>query len=209
MSGGNSIKETSAQVALAQHAQLLMDDYKARWLPVQQNLASQIEAMGKPGSPQRTEAAGKASTDTAIQFSRAQGALEKSLTNRGAAPGSGRFAAGVTGLGDDAAKSSSLNQMISGQQIDDAYTKGLGALTAIGQGQSAEVSQGLTNQAQTSGLQAEADAKAALEDRMAMGGAIGTGLGMAGQKSMSGGAGGKMTDSSGLPNMPGMFPSWG
>mgnify|MGYP001554427192 FL=1 len=46
MSGGsNSVQETSAQKALAQHASDLMADYKARWLPVQQNLASQIESL--------------------------------------------------------------------------------------------------------------------------------------------------------------------
>lgn len=182
--GGSGIQETSAQRALAQHAQLVMNDYKARWLPVQQQLAAQIEAEGKPGSWQRTEAAGKASTDTAIKFGQARGALESALTNRGAAPGSGRFDAGVAGLSASEAKSSGLGQMMSDQQITDAYTKGLGALVSIGQGQSAEVSQGLTGQAQASGMQAEADAQAALADQMAVGGAVGTALGMGAQQYM-------------------------
>lgn len=175
--GGNKIQETAAQKALAVHAQNLMADYKARWLPVQQQLASQIEDMGKEGSWQRREATGKASTDTAIQFGQAEGTLEKALTNRGAAPGSGRFNLGVSNLGADAAKSSGLNQMISDQQIDDAYTKGLGALTAIGRGQSAQVTQGLEQQARTSGMQAQADAEAALMNQEAIGGAVGTAAG--------------------------------
>jgi hypothetical protein len=203
MSGSSGkVQETSAQKALAQHAKLVMDDYTARWLPVQQNLATQIESMGKPGSWQRSEAAGKASTDTAIQFSGAQGALEKSLSNSGAAPGTGRADLATTGLGFDAAKSSGLGQMISGQQIDDAYTKGLGALTQIGQGQATSVSNSMENQAATSGLQAQADAKAALMDQMGIAGGVGTAIGLAGQQySKSGGH-----DSSGLPNIPGMGP---
>jgi hypothetical protein len=179
MSGGSSsVQETSAQKALAEHAQNLMADYKARWLPVQQNLASQIESLKSPDSPFRKEAAGKASTDTAIQFSEAQGALGKALSNHGAAPGSGRADLATVGLGADAAKSSGLNQMISGQQIDDAYTKGLGALTQIGQGQSAQVGASLENQAAASGQQAQADARAALEDQMGIGGAVGTAVGL-------------------------------
>src|ERR1700747_2149675 len=107
MSGGSStqVQETSAQKALAQHAQEVMNDYTARWLPVQKNLASQIESMGAKGSWQRTEGAGKATTDTAIQFSGAQGALSKSLANGGAELGSGRADLATAGLGADAAKS--------------------------------------------------------------------------------------------------------
>lgn len=203
MSGGSGqVQETSAQKALAQHAQLLMNDYKARWLPVQQNLATQIESLRSPTSPQRLAAAGKATTDTALQFSTAQGALSKSLADHGDALGSGRADLTTAGLGLDAAKSSGLGQMISGEQIDQAYTQGLGALAAIGQGQSAEVNTGLENQAANSGVQAQADAKAALQNAMGIGGAVGTGLGLAGQKYGSPAG----HDSSGLPNIPGFGP---
>jgi len=185
MSGkGGQIKETSAQVALAQHAQLLMDDYKQRWLPVQQNLASQIEAEGAPKSWQRTEAKGKASTDSAIQFSQAEGGVEKALANRGAMPGSGRFNTAVTGVGSDQAKSSGLNQMISDQRINQAYTEGLGALTSIGQGQSAQVTNGMREQARDSAMQAQADAQASLANEEGVGGAVGTALGYAGQQGL-------------------------
>lgn len=170
--GGSQIPETAAQKALAANAAERLADYKTRWLPVQQQLASQIEAEGKPGSWQRTEAMGKASTDTAMQFGKVQGAVESSLTNHGAAPGSGRFAAGVTGTAADASKSSGLGQMISDQQITDAYTKGLGALAAIGQGQSAQVANSMTQQAQSSALQAQADARASLENNEAIGGVV-------------------------------------
>lgn len=203
MAGGSGqVQETSAQKALAANAQARMDDYKARWLPVQQNLAAQIQAEGKPGSWQRTEAAGKASTDTAMQFGHVQGAVEASLSNHGAAPGSGRFAAGVTGTASDAAKSSGLGQLISDQQITDAYTKGLGALAAIGQGQSAQVATSMEQQASASALQAQADAKASLEGREAVGGALGSAAGYGVQQYAAPGG----HDSSGYPQLPGFGP---
>lgn len=185
--GGGGVQETAAQKALAVNAQRQMDDYKTRWLPVQQRLAQQIQDEGKPGSWQRTEAVGRASTDSEMQFSQARGALEHALTNRGAAPGSGRFNLGVSGLAADESKSSGLGQMISDQQITDAYTKGLGALTQIGQGENAQVASGLENQARDSSLQAEADAQAALANQMAVGGAVGTAIGM-GSQQLAGGA---------------------
>jgi hypothetical protein len=182
--GSGQVQETSAQVALAQHAQLMMDDYKKRWLPVQQNLASQIEAEGAPNSWQRAEAKGKASTDSAIQFSQAEGGVEKALSNKGVLPGSGRFDTAVTGMGADQAKSSGLDQMVSDQRITQAYTEGLGALTAIGQGQSAQVSNGMQQQARDSAMQAEADARSSLMAEEGIGGAVGTALGYAGQQGL-------------------------
>ncbi len=182
--GSGQIKETSAQIALAQHAQDLMADYQQRWLPVQKNLASQIEAEGAPNSWQRAEAKGKSSTDTAIQFSQAQGAMEKSLSSKGVMPGSGRFDLGVAGMGADQAKSSGLGQMISDQRITQAYTEGLGALTAIGQGQSAQVTNGMERQAQDSAVQAQADARASLMGEEGTMGAVGTALGYAGQQGL-------------------------
>ena len=183
--GGGQQQETSAQRAMAEHATNLLADYKARWLPVQQQLASQIEAEGAPGSAARKEAVGKASTDTAIQFDQAKGALEKSLTNSGAAPGSGKSNLAITGMGADAAKSTGLSAMISDQQIDDAYMKGLSALTAIGRGERASVGNALASQAQQSSYQASADANASLMERQGIAGAVGQVAGYGLQSAMS------------------------
>lgn len=181
--GGGSIPETAAQKALAQHAVDVMGDYQTRWLPVQLNLASQIKEEGGQSSWERTEAKGRASTDTAIQFGRARGALERGLTNAGAHPGSGRFAMAESGLSANEGKSSGLGQMISDQQITHAYTQGLQALTQIGRGQAATVGSGMAQQARNSAVQAQADASASLQEAEGTAGlageAIGAGFGMA------------------------------
>ncbi len=164
-SKAGQVQETGAQRAQAEHALLLLGDYKQRWLPVQQKLASTIEQEGAKGSAARRLAAGKSSTDVAMNFDKAQGALEKSLTNSGAAVGSSKSNLAITGLGTDAAASTGVGHMMSEQAIDDAYTQGLGALTALGRGERATVGANMSNMAANSASQASADAASALATR--------------------------------------------
>lgn len=158
-------KETAAQKAQAEHAMLLLQDYKQRWLPVQQRLAQTIEANGAKDSAARKLAAGKASTDTAMAFDKAQGGLEKSLSNNGVGPGSSRANLAITGVGDDIATSKGLGGVMSDQAIDDAYTQGLGALASIGRGERAQVGANMSTMAKASAEQAQADAEASFAER--------------------------------------------
>lgn len=158
-------EETAQERAQAQHALDLMTDYKKRWLPVQQRLASTIEQEGAPDSVARRLAAGKASTDTAMQFDKAGQQLDKNMSNAGVLPGSSRSNLATTGLAADAAASTGLGHMMSEQQVDDAYTQGLGALTALGRGERATVGTSLTSMAKQSAGQAAADAQASLMAR--------------------------------------------
>lgn len=175
MSGGgkNQIQETVQQRAAVDHAVNLMKDYRQRWLPVQENLAKHIVESGQAGSRERVAATGRASTDNAIQFGQAGGAVEKSLANKGVAPGSARFNLGITGLGEDQAKSRGMGAVMTDQMVDDAYTKGLTALMQTGRGERAQVGDALGDQAQSSGRQAQMDAEAALQERAGQAGLVG------------------------------------
>lgn len=157
--------ETAQERAQAQHALDLMQDYKKRWLPVQKRLASTIEQMGEKDSAARRLATGKASTDTAMQFDKAGMQLEKGLSNSGVGPGSSRSNLAIAGMGTDAASATGIGHMMSEQQVDDAYTQSLGALTALGRGERATVGTSLTNMARQSASQAQADAQASLMAR--------------------------------------------
>jgi len=159
------VQETAAQRAQAEHAMNQLNDYKQRWLPVQQKLASTILEQGEKGSEARRLAAGKASTDTAMSFDKANSALEKGLTNAGAAPGSAKANLAMTGLGADEAAAGGLGHLMSEQQMDDAYTQNLGALMSLGRGERATVGTSMTNMARASAEQASADAQAALLQR--------------------------------------------
>jgi len=172
--------ETAAQKAQATHAVQQLQDYKQRWEPVQAQLASTIEQEGKTGSAARKLATGKASTDTSMQFDKAKTQLNAGLSNSGVAPGSGRAVTAGAGMGADAAGSKGLNEMMSDEAVTDAYTQGLGALTALGHGNAATVGQNMTQQAQASGQQAAADANASLQSYENKAGVVGqvTGFGL-------------------------------
>lgn len=172
------VGETPQQRALADYATQQLGDYKQRWLPVQQMLAAHIESIGRPDSYERRAAAGKANVDTSMSFDRAQGALEKSLSNAGVNVGSSRNKLAVAGMGEDQAKTTGIGHMITDQQIDNAYTQGLQALTAIGRGEKANVTQGMAAQAQESAATAQASAQASEMERAGAMGAAGQAAGM-------------------------------
>ena len=169
------VPETAQQKALADHSVTLLQDYRQRWLPVQQKLASRIEQEGAPGSDARKIAAGKASTDTAMAFDQAGKGLEESLSNAGVNPGSARANLAIAGMGTSAAASTGLGRMMSDQAIDDAYTQGLSSLTALGRGEKANVGTVMAEEAQQSGITAQTNANIAAmkaEGNAAMGGQL-------------------------------------
>jgi len=171
--GPKEQQETPAQKALADHAVNLLQDYKQRWLPVQQRLAQTIEQSGEKDSAARRLAAGKSSTDVATQFDKAEGGLEKSLSNSGVGPGSSRANLGVTGMGTDAAAATGMGHVMSDQAIDSAYTESLGALTMLGRGERAQVGQSMSAQAADSAAQSAADAQTSEMSREGNAGLIG------------------------------------
>lgn len=193
--GGDKQKESPQERLQAEHAREVYTDWKKRWLPLQQQLARSVTAMGDVDSNQRKLASGKATTDTAIQFKAASDKLEKTITNSGAGLGSGRMVTATTGLDDDASKSRAMGLMVSDQQIDDAYIQGLSALTSIGQGERAQVGDALGIQARQGAQQAQMDAEIALANRAGNAELIGQFAGYGLQQGM------KPKGSPGLPNM--------
>lgn len=159
------VQETPQQAALVQKAKEQYADYKARWMPLQKNMATQIQQLGEKDSTARLRAKGRANVETQAKFGQAQGAVEKALTNSGRGPGSAAFNLGVTGLASDKATSAGAGMAAADQAIDDAYVSGLSALTQLGRGEKATALQGETQLAAMSGRQASADAAAAADAR--------------------------------------------
>jgi Holliday junction resolvasome RuvABC endonuclease subunit len=174
----NQIEETSQQKAMAEFATKQLQDYKTRWLPVQQRLATQIQASGQRDSSARESATGRTSTDAAINFAQAEGALSKALAARGANVDSSRSKLAMTGMGEDKAKTAGMSAMVADQEIDDAYTKGLMALTNIGRGERADVAAGLESQAQRSARDAATSAQISASQRAGEAGIVGQAAGL-------------------------------
>lgn len=181
----DDINETPQQRALTEQAVNQFADWKRRWLPVQKNLINQIQTMGAPGSREREAAKGRASTDNAIAFGKAQGALEKTLSGAGVNAGSSRFKLAETGIGEDQATSRGLGAMLSEQQMNDAYVQGLQAITAMGRGERAQVADSLTQQARSSSRQAAADAESSALERAGNANLVGTVAGVGLQQMLS------------------------
>jgi hypothetical protein len=159
------VEETAQQRAMAELAMNRFTDWKQRYLPLQQRLIKQITDMGAPGSRVRESVSGRAATDTAMSFAKAQGGVQKALTDSGAQAGSSKFNLGVAKLGEDQAKSKGLGMALSDQLIDDAYLEGLASLAATGRGERAQATRGVERAGAVSGRQAAADAEAAAMNR--------------------------------------------
>jgi len=206
-----TIKETPQQKAMAEVASAQLADYKARWLPVQKALAQNIQQAGAAGSAERKAAAGRASTDSAVQFGQAKEQVEAKVAQTSGGIGSSKSKMAMAGLGDDEATSRGLGFVAADQAIDQAYLEGLGQLAAIGKGERGGAMRGMASIAASSGRQAQADAEIAATRRAGNAQLIGQVAGM-GMSAAASGAFGN-SGSWGAPDMPGdqptSLPTWG
>ena len=178
MGGKSKVDETPQQRALAQYAMNQLRDYKQRWLPVQKQLAAQIQQQGAPSSYARQDAAGKNATDVAMSFGKGAGVLQKTLANNGVDVGSSKAKLALGGMGADEAKTRGLGAMITDQQMDDAYTQGLASLTAIGRGERTMAAEGLADRARSSARDSAQSAEISASERAGMAGMAGQAAGL-------------------------------
>ena len=162
--GGGQVQETSKERALAEVGVQQMQDFKTRWLPVQQRFAKSVTEAGAADSFQRRQAVSKAALDTTARFGQAADKLDATAAASGQL-GSSKQKLGLTGLQSDRATSTGLAETAANSAVDDAYVSGLNAVTALGRGEKSTAIGGLQTSAALSGRQAAADADQALADR--------------------------------------------
>lgn len=173
------VEETQAQRDMAQIASEKMADYEKRWLPVQENLATKVQEMGKADSAQRLQAKGGAAADSRAQFGTAADKVEQAQVASGAGVGSGRFNLAQANLATDQARATGMNVATADQHIDEQYLAGLTDLMKLGKGESRAATGNLMNVAQLSGRNAQADAELSAQQRSGMMSNIGSVAGMA------------------------------
>lgn len=184
MDGGN-VRETPAQKALAEHASNLMADYKARWAPVQQRMIETTNVMGAPDSAQRRAATGRAAADVEARFGVAEQKAQAGLAATSGGIGSSKAKLGLGGLSLDKAAAKGQNVSLSDAAVDNAYLQGLAGIAAMGRGEKAAVSTGLTQQADWSAKQAQQDADLSLQNRMGYASLAGQAAGLGFAKKLS------------------------
>lgn len=170
-------KQTAAQKAQAEVAVQQLQDFRTRWMPVQQRLAESIVDMGGRNSFQRKQARGMATTDTATQFGDAQTKLREQSEAAGMG-GTSRQKLAIAGLGEDQGVSAGMGLGNADQRIDDAYLQGLTSVMQLGRGEKATAMQGMGDIARRSGAQAASDASLALQQRAGQAQVAGQALGL-------------------------------
>jgi len=167
--------ETAEERELAGIAAESYDDWRQRWLPLQQEFFEDMQDV----EPRRMEALGSANADYAQAFGRAERGLESSLMAGSGGPGSGRFAMGLGGFSLDRAQSTGQGMADVDSLIDDQYAAGLQSLIDMGRGERSNALQGMSQAADVAQRQAFSDAQTAFSNRAANMNAIGTGVGLA------------------------------
>lgn len=188
----DGVHQTPQQKAQAEVAIQQLQDFRQRWMPLQQRLAETINKSGGRDSFERKQAQGMASTDTAAQFGSAQQKLREQSEAQGMG-GSTKQKLAMAGLGDDAATSTGMGIASADQRIDDAYVQGLGQVMALGRGEKATAVRGMSDMARQSGMQASNDAAMALQQRAGQAQVVGQALGMGLSGALSPGPGPSFT----------------
>lgn len=174
--GGDKPKETAEEKALAEIGLERYQDYKTRFVPVENMAIDKVLTdLNKPADV----GAGWANTSTQMAFSKLEPQMTRGLTLRGAEAGSGAFTGAVTGLVRDRTKASSLSQVNAGIFKRAQDINNLESLINIGQGQANSSLSGLTDVANAANRQAIIDAQAAAAARAAVGQTVGTVAGVA------------------------------
>lgn len=166
--------ETAEQREMAAIAAESHEDWRQRWLPLQQEFFEDTP----DAEPRRGLALGSAIADYAQSFGRAQQGLESRLQS-GAGPGSSRYAMSLAGFAGQRAQGLGQGLADVDALIDDQYAQGLQTLIDIGRGERAQALQGFSQAADAAQQRSFAEAENAFNNRAALQGAIGTAAGMA------------------------------
>jgi len=173
--GSNEVPETPEEIELAKIAMERWNDYKTRFIPVE-NIAIK-DVMDNVNQPSEFGPS-MANLSSQMEFSRMEPGVTRGLTLAGAGPGSGRFSGGLMNLGLDRTASSGLGQVNAMGLQRTQNIQNMGSLISMGQGQSAEALSGMGDIAAQAQRQAILDAQASAAARAAIGQAVGTGAGM-------------------------------
>lgn len=171
----DKVEETPEEIALAEIAMERWNDYKQRFIPVENQAISDVMGESETSSE---FGPGMANIASQSQFSQLEPAVASGLVRRGARPGSGAFEGGMIGLGLDRTASSAQGQANALGLQRTQNLQNMQTLINMGQGQATGALSGLGDAASFANQQAILDARASAAARNAIGSAIGTGAGM-------------------------------
>lgn len=180
-----TVPETDAERALAEIARQRFADYQQRWMPVIQESSRRLTEMAQPDSFVRRQAQAMFGGETASAFDAASRKAEQSEWAHGINPASGRAKMRIAGMAADRAAATGIGWSRANQIIEDAYLRGLSALSSAGRGQSSAATDAMSSAASIAQRSAASEAAESASRRAGMYRLAGTGIGMAGAELMS------------------------
>ena len=171
--GDNKIEETEEQKALAEVSQKQWQDYLENYRPLENAYMDDVDRMNT--SQQYNQVAGLAAVPVESEFSTAVADTSRAMVGAGINPNSGAFKSQMSKLdrSKSSAKADSISQAQLGQQ--NRYVGGIQNIVRMGQGQSTQSVQGLSDVASMSGQKAYNDARISIsnsQDNAQLGGAV-------------------------------------
>ncbi len=168
--GSKGVPETPEEIELAQIASERWEDYKQKFIPVENQAISDVT---KEFDNPSEFGANVANTSTQMAFSPVEASMARGLTTRGAGPGSGAFTGGIVGLNTDRAASSGLGQANAYGVQRTQNLQNMQSLINMGQGQAGSGLSGLGDAATLAQRNAFLDSRASAAARAALGQAAG------------------------------------
>ncbi|WP_070988488.1 hypothetical protein [Halofilum ochraceum] len=174
--GGSSYEETPEQRELAKIGVERMRHYEDVIKPVENEFINLADSMGEGEAEM---AAGMATADTAAQMQGQADQVEAAQAQSGAKPGSGRFAAGVSGAQDAGARAGALSEVSAREGSEDRSLSAMNDVVNIGLGKAGEGQQGLSQVAGRAAAENIADTRAEYQESANMGNALASAGGLA------------------------------
>lgn len=174
--GPEKAEETPYQREVSKIASEKWNKYQETYVDLENDYMGKVDQMGEQW--QENIATGSANKATQSAFSDAQEQLEKQQFQGGINPASGRFQSSTADIQGSKAVSQADNEVSAKEAQTDRHVGGLKSVVSMGQGQSIESQQGMSEAARVSGNKASQDAQAAYRKDANTRGIYGTAAGM-------------------------------
>lgn len=195
--GGGGVKETSAQRAQTDVGIASWNDFKTRWRPAQNAYFSRV--LNSYGQ-NRANAAGTAASDVNTAFGDTARTVTQGMQRRGIGLGGAASTAATNKVDIAQAKARGLAAVSGKQAADDQHQNALEGMTAVGRGEKAAATSGMSTLSNLSARSAANDAAIAAGNSQAFGNAVGA---------IGGAAVGEMLNAPSSGKRPNAMRTWG
>lgn len=168
--GGDYVEESPGERALADLSEDQWEDYQDRFIPIEHAFMDRVDDI----RDERPLAVGRGAATATQAYDDAYDTVNNQNMQRGAAPSSGAFMAGLDSVGMKEADTKGRMMVGADRETEERYYAGKQQVVNLGRGQSTQASLGMRRSAGLDAATARSDARAASTVTNAKWGATGT-----------------------------------